>query len=106
MDTPVIFPSFLDRLLKLFTCPCLTLLNLISPTFSTKPWHSLSLCVDKIDANFDLHNSVCLAPLSRILFIALTLACRRCRSAVLIIFLALSVLKNVFSLILTGTNSL
>ena len=39
VDTPVIFPSFLNKLLNLFTCPCLTLLNLISPTFSTKPWH-------------------------------------------------------------------
>ena len=62
--------------------------------------------VDKIDANFDLHNSLCLVTLSRILFIALTLACRRYLSAVLIIFLALSVLKVVFTLILTGTNSL
>ena len=24
-----------------------------------KSWHSLNLCVDKVDANFDLHNSVC-----------------------------------------------
>ena len=74
-DTPVIFPSFLfSKLLNLFSCLCLTLVNLISPTFSMKPWHSLSLCVDKKDANCDLHSSVCLAMLSRILFIALTLA--------------------------------
>ena len=73
--TLVIFPSFLFRkLLNLFSCLCLTLLNLISPTFSTMPWHSLSLCVDKIDANCDLHSSFCLPMLSRILFIALTLS--------------------------------
>ena len=58
------------------------------------------MCVDKIDANFDLHNSFVLAMFSRILFVALTLVCRRCFSAVLIIFLALSVLKVDFSLIL------
>ena len=36
----------------------------------------------------------------------LILACRSCFSAVLIIFLAFSVLQVVFDLILTGTNSL
>ena len=69
------FPSFLfSKLLNLFSCLCLTLVNLNSPTFSTKPWHSLSLCVDRIDANCDLHSSVCLLTLSRVLFIASTLA--------------------------------
>ena len=70
-ETLVISPPFLFKLLNLFTCLCLTLVNLISPTFSMKPWHSLSLCADRIDANCDLHSSVCLATLSRILFIAL-----------------------------------
>ena len=75
VDTPVIFPSYLfSKLLNLFSCLCLTLVNLISPTFSMEPWHSLSLCVDKIDTNCDLHSSVCLPTFSRILFIALTLA--------------------------------
>ena len=49
-------------------------MNLISPTFSVKLWHSLYMEVDKIDANFDLHNSVCLALLSRRLLIDLTLS--------------------------------
>ena len=30
-----------------------------------KPWHSLSHCVNKIDANCDLHSSACLPTLSR-----------------------------------------
>ena len=105
-DTPLIFPSFLfSKLLNLFICLCLTLGNLISPIFSTKAWHSLSLCVDKIDANCDLHS--CLLPtLSRILFIALTLAWSKSFSAFLTIFFALSVFKVDFSLILTGIKSL
>ena len=103
----VIFPSFLhNKLLNLFTCLLLPLLNLNSPTFSTTTWHFLKLEVDKIDANFDLHISLCLALLSRILLMVLILACRSCFSAVPIIFLALSVLKVVFNLILTATNSL
>ena len=102
----VIFPSFLHKLLNLFTCLLLPLLNLSLPTFSTKTWHFLKLEVDKIDTNFDLHSSLCLALLSRILLMDLILACRRCFSAVLIIFQAFSVLKVVFNLVLTGTNSL
>ena len=71
----VIFPSFLFiNMLYLFNCLCLTLINLISPTLSTKPWHSLSLCAEIIDASCDLHSSVCLETLSRILLIAFTLA--------------------------------
>ena len=67
----VIFPSFLfSKLLNLFNCLCLTLINLISSTLSMKPWHSLSLFAEIIDADCDWHNSVCLAMLSRILFIA------------------------------------
>ena len=69
----VIFPSFLIvSKLNLFSCLCLTLLNLISPTLSTKYWHSLSLCVDIIDANSDLHSSNCLEVLSRMKLIDLT----------------------------------
>ena len=103
----VIFPSFLcNRMLNSLTCLLLTLLNLSSLTFSTKTWHFLKLEVDKIDASFDLHSSLCLALLSRILLMDLILACRSCLSAVSIIFLALSVLNAVFNLILTGTNSL
>ena len=53
----VIFPSFLMvSKLNLFSCLCLTLLNLISPTLSTKSWHSLSLCVKIIAASCDLLN--------------------------------------------------
>ena len=70
------------------------------------PWHFLKLEVDNIDTNFDLHSSLCLALLSRILLMDLILACSNCVSAVLIIFLAFSVFKVVFNLILTGTNSL
>ena len=93
--TLVIFPSFLfSKLLNLFSCLCLTLLNIISPTFPMKPWHSLSLCADRIDANCDLHSSVCLAMLSRILFRALTLAWSKSFSAFLTIFLAFSVFKS------------
>ena len=63
------FPSYISfllhaKLLNLFTCLFLTLLNLNSPTFSTNPWGFLKLLVDKIDANFDLHSSLCLALLS------------------------------------------
>ena len=71
----VIFPSFwFSRMLYLFNCLCLTLVNLISPTLSMKPWHSLSLCAEIIDASCDLHSSVCLMMLSRILLIAFILA--------------------------------
>ena len=103
----VIFPSFLhNKLLNLFTCLLFTLLNLSSLTFSTNPWHFVKLEVDKIDANFDLHSSLCLVLSSRILLMDLILACSNCFSTVLIIFLAFSVLKVVFNLILTGMNSL
>ena len=45
-DTPVIFPSLLfSKLLHLFSCLCLTLENLISPTFSNGALaFSKSLC--------------------------------------------------------------
>ena len=99
----VTFPSFLhNKLFNMFTCLLLTLLNLSSPTFSTKTWHFLKLEVDKIEANFALDSSLCLALLSRILLMDLILTCRSCFSAVLIIFLAFSALN----LILTSTNSL
>ena len=68
----VIFPSFLHtKLLNLFTYLFLSLLNLNSPTFSTKTWHFLKLVVDKIDANFDLHSSLCLVLFSKILLMDL-----------------------------------
>ena len=65
---------FLFSKIYLFNCLCLTLVNLISPTLSLKPWHSLSLCAEIIDTSCDLHSSVCLGTLSRILLIAFTLA--------------------------------
>ena len=103
----VIFPSFLlIRLLNLFNCLCLTLLNLISLTLLMKPWHSLSLSAEIIDASWFLHSSVCLATWSKVLFIALTLTCSKSFSAFLIICLALGVVKVDLSLMLTGTNSL
>ena len=102
-----IFPSFLHpKLLKLFTCLLFSLLNISSLTFSMNPWHFLKLEVDKIGANFDLHSFLYLALLSRILLMDLILACSNCFSAVLILFLAFSVLNVVFNLILTATNSL
>ena len=70
----VIFPSFLfSKILYLFNCRCLSLVNLISPTLSMKPWHSLSLCAEIIEASCDLHSSVCLETLSRIPLIAFIL---------------------------------
>ena len=55
----IIFPSFLlSNLLNLLTCLLFTLLNLSSLTFSTNIWHFLKMEVDKIDASFNLHNSV------------------------------------------------
>ena len=88
-------------LLNLFTCLLFTLLNLSSCTLSTKIWHFLKL-------EFAL---TYIAPfvwgmLARILLMDLILPCSSCFSAVLIIFLAISVLKVVFNLILTGTHSL
>ena len=75
LETLVIFPSFLlTKFWNLLSCLCLTLLNLISPTLSMKPWHFLNLCAEIIDAKLDLHSSVCLPTLSRILLIALILA--------------------------------
>ena len=57
----VIFPSFLlIKILNLFKCLCLTLLNLISLTLLMKSWHSLSLSAEIIDASWVLHSSVCL----------------------------------------------
>ena len=68
LDHLVIFPSFLIvSKFSLFNCLSLTLLNLVSPTFSTKSWHSLSFCVETIVASFDLHSSNCLEVWSKIL---------------------------------------
>ena len=103
----VIFPSFLlIRILNLFNCLCLTLVNLISLTLLMKPWHSLSLSAEIIDASWVLHSSVCLVTWSKVLLIALTLAWSKSFSAFLIICLALAVLKVDLSLMLTGTKSL
>ena len=103
----VIFPSFLlIRVLNLFNCLCLTLVNLISHTLLMKPWHSLSLSAEIIDASWFLHSSVCLVTLSKVLLIALTLAWSKSFSAFLIICLTLTVFKVDLSLMLTGTKSL
>ena len=107
LQDQVIFPSFLftkfwNFLIFLF----LTLLNLVSPTLSMKPWHYLSLSVKMIDASWDLHCSSCMATLLRMLFMLLILAWINSLSTFLIIFLALVVFKVDFSLRLTGTNSL
>ena len=103
----VIFPSFLlIRLLNLFNCLYLTLPNLISLTLLMKPWHSLSLSAEIIEASWVLHSSVCLATWSKVLFMALTLAWSKSFSAFLIICLALGVVNVDLSLMLTGTNSL
>ena len=106
LEDQVIFPSFLftkfwNFLIYLF----LTLLNLVSPTLSMKPWHSLSLSVEMIDASWDLHCSSCMATLVRMLLMLLILAWIKSFSAFLIICLALVVFKVDFSLRLTGTNS-
>ena len=69
-----IFPSFLIvSKLNLFNCLCFTLLNLVSPTLSTKSCHSLSLCVEIIATSCDLHSSNCLEVLSKVKLINLTL---------------------------------
>ena len=104
LEDQVIFPSFLfTKFWNFLICLFLTLLNLVSPTLSTKPWHSLSLSVEMIDASWDLHCSSCMATLVRMLFILLILACINSFSAFLIIFLALVVFKVDFSLRLTIT---
>ena len=47
LEYQVIFPSFLfNKFWNFLICLSLTLLNLVSPTLSTKPWHSLSLSVE------------------------------------------------------------
>ena len=51
LEDQVIFPSFLfTKFWNFLICLFLTLLNLDSPTLSMKPWHSLSLSVEMIDA--------------------------------------------------------
>ena len=57
-----------------------------------KPWHSLSLSAEILDASWVLHSSVCLATWSKVLLIALTLAWSKSFSAFLMICLALEVL--------------
>ena len=100
----VIFPCFLlIRLLNLFNCLCLTLVNLISLTLSMKPWQSLSLSADIIEANWVLQSSVCLVTWSKMMLMALTLAWSKSFSAFLIICLALDVVRVDLSLMLTGS---
>ena len=62
--------------------------------------------LDNMDASCDLHNSLYLALTPRILLMDLTLAWRRSFPALLMIFLAFSVLIVVLNLMLTGTKSL
>ena len=103
----VIFPSFLvTKILNLFTCLCLTLLNLTSLTLFMKSWNSLKCWADIIEASWSLQSSVCLATWSKMLLMTLTLACNKSFSAFLIICLALEVVTIDFNLMLTGINSL
>ena len=103
----VIFPSFLvTKVLNLFNCLSLTLLNLISLTLFMKSWHSLNLSAEIIEVNLALHSSVCFMTWSKMLLMALTLAWSKSFSAFLIICLALEVVKIDFSLMLTGINYL
>ena len=103
----VIFPSFLvTKWLNLFICLCLTLINLILLTLFMRSWHSSNLSAEMIAASLALHSSICLPTWSKMLLMALTLACSKSFSAFLIICLALEVAKVVFNLMLTGVNSL
>ena len=103
----VIFPYFLlIKLLNLFNCLCLTLMNLVSLTLSMKPWHSVSLTAEIIEVNWVLQSSVCFLTWSKMLLMALTLAWSKSFSAFLIICLALDVFIVDLSLMLTGTKSL
>ena len=103
----VIFPSFLvTKWLNLFICLCLTLINLISLTLFMKSWHSPNLSAEMIEASLALHSSICLPTWSKMLLMALTLACSKPFSAFLIICLALEVAKVDFNVMLTGINSL
>ena len=102
-----IFPSFLDtKWFSLLICLCFTLLNLSSLTLLMKPWHSSSLSAEMIGASLALQSSISLSTWSKILLIALTLACSKSFSAFLIICLAFGVSKVDFNLILTGISFL
>ena len=71
----VIFPCFLlIRILNLFNCLCLTLINLVSLTLFMKSWHSPNLSAEIIEASWVLQCSVCLVTWSKMLLMALTLA--------------------------------
>ena len=105
--TKVIFPSFLDtKWFSLFICLCFTLLNLSSLTLLMKPWHCSSLSCEMIEASLVQQFCISLSTWSKILLIALILACSKSFSAFLIICLAFGVSKVDFNLILTGINSL
>ena len=87
-----IFPSFFDtKWFSLFICLCFTLLNLSSLTLLMKPWHSSSLSSKMIEASLALQSCISLSTWSKILLIALTLACSKSFSAFLIICLAFGV---------------
>ena len=103
----VIFPSFFDtKWFSLLICLCLTLLNLSSLTLLMKCWHCSNLSCEMIEASLALQSCVSLSNWTKMLLIALILACNKSFSAFLIICLAFGVSKVDFNLILTGINSL
>ena len=69
-----------------------------------KPWHCSSLSCEMIEASLTLQSCISLSTWSKILLIALTLACSKSFSAFLIICLAFGVSKVDFNLILTGIS--
>ena len=69
-------------------------------------WHSPNLSAEMIEASLALNSSICLPTWSKMLLMALTLACSKSFSAFLIICLALEVAKVDFNLMLTVVNSL
>ena len=85
---------FVYQVLELFNLSKFDFVKLVSPTLSMKPWHSLSLSVEMIDTSWDLHCSICLATLLRMLLILLILAWIKSFSTFLIIFLALVVFNG------------
>ena len=70
----VIFPSFYINLLHLLIYLSLTLECLNTLTLSINSWHFFIEVLDTMDANFDLHKSLCLALYPRRLLMEFTLA--------------------------------
>ena len=90
----VIFPSFFDtKWFSLFICLCFTLLNLSSLTLLMKSWHCSNLSCEMIEASLALQSCVSLSTWSKILLIALILACNKSFSAFLIIVWPFECLK-------------